>query len=79
MGLGEGDYSSSAGQKHVNDINQGDEQTCICAVPHLMKFLKDAYDEGNQDKLDEIGQRLQVCCNTDMWDDIVHRYGPFTF
>lgn len=72
---GGGSYDSEEGQRHVNDIHKlGRPQTCLCAVPHLLKQLKLA----RGDQKTAIFERLQECIDDDdMLEDIENRYGPF--
>lgn len=68
-GIGEGDYSSSDGQKHVH-------HKCICCVPGLLNQVK-LLDESIPDnvlKLQEIKQYLLEACPDEFFQEILIQY-----
>lgn len=58
------DYSSSAGQDHLN-------HDCICSIPHLLKLYKMAQ---TLEEKDALYLRLIDSAEPDMLQDIINRY-----
>ena len=68
-GLGEGDYSSVDGQKHIHN-------KCICRVPGLLKRVNEINitDPGATEQLQQIKEYLQESCPDEFFQQILVQY-----